>query len=34
MVLDRVRVIDLTTVVAGPMASLVLAQQGAEVIKV
>ncbi|TGY89938.1 CoA transferase [Marinicauda algicola] len=34
MVLDRVRVIDLTTVVAGPLASLVLAQQGAEVIKV
>lgn len=32
--LDGVTILDLTTVVAGPIASLILAQQGARVIKV
>ncbi|WP_158272103.1 CaiB/BaiF CoA transferase family protein [Marinicauda salina] len=34
MILEGVRIIDLTTVVAGPIASLVFAQQGADVVKV
>ena len=32
--LDGVRIIDLTTMISGPLATMLLADQGAEVIKI
>ncbi len=32
--LDRVRIIDLTTIASGPLATSILADQGVDVIKI